>query len=157
MEQISAYMDGESGDQEAAALARLKHDAELRRAWDTYHLIGESLRGETPNPRPEFMSRFSAALAQEPTVLAPRAPVARRGLPRIALPLAASFGGVALVAWLALSNNPLMPGKEPVAANSNPPAVADAKADDAARDYIMAHQGEVSYVRTVSARAADMR
>lgn len=150
MEQISAFMDGESGEQEGAAqLARLKHDPELRRAWATWHLIGESVRGEATAPNPEFMTRFSAALAQEPTVLAPRASTPRRGFSRVALPLAASFAGVALVGWLALSNNPLMPGGQ-----QQPVITA---VEDSTRDYIAAHQREVSYVRPVAAQEADMR
>jgi sigma-E factor negative regulatory protein RseA len=155
MERISAFMDGEADDQEGAAqLARLKQDSALRREWETYHLIGEALRGEAPNASPGFMARFSDALAKEPTVLAPKAP--RRGglLPRIALPLAASFGGVALVAWLAMSNNPLMPARDHVAATPPAPKAAE---DTTARDYIAAHQGALSYVRAVSASDADQR
>jgi sigma-E factor negative regulatory protein RseA len=149
MEKISALMDSESGDQESAAqLARLRHEPELRRAWDTYHLIGESLRGEASLPGTDFMGRFSAALAQEPTVLAPRAPVKHRGLARVALPLAASFAGVALVGWLAISG---MSPDKPTGVG----AVATVKPDDgAARDYITAHQGAV---RPVTAREADLR
>jgi sigma-E factor negative regulatory protein RseA len=152
MERISAYMDGEADEQDGLAqLGRLKQDAELRRNWETWHLIGDALRGDAVRPSPDFMGRFSEALAKEPTVLAPKAPVRRPLLPRIALPLAASFGGVALVAWLALSNNPLMPGKEPLASNAPPAKVEDA------RDYIAAHHGAVSYVRAVSARDSDLR
>ncbi|HWA11925.1 MAG TPA: sigma-E factor negative regulatory protein [Burkholderiales bacterium] len=156
MERISAFMDGEADDQDGAAqLARLKQEPALRRDWETYHLIGEALRGEAARPSPGFMARFSEALAKEPTVLAPRAPARRGGLlPRIALPLAASFGGVALVAWLAMSNNPLMPAREQVAATAPAPRPAE---DATARDYIAAHQGALSYVRAVSARESDLR
>jgi sigma-E factor negative regulatory protein RseA len=155
MERISAYMDGEAGEQEAAAqLARLKDDPELRRNWETYHLIGDSLRGEAPGHNPQFMARFSEALAKEPTVLAPKAAVRRAALPRIALPLAASFGGIALVAWLALSNNPLMPGKDaPIALK---PPVTQLAEDSNAKEYIAAHQREMS-LRPVAMQEVDMR
>ena len=174
MERISAFMDGEVGDHEVAAqLASLKQDAALRETWGTYHLIGDAMRGDaavTPGfgATPGFMGRFSAALAQEPTVLAPKAQVRNLSVRRIALPLAASFGGVALVAWLALSGNPLMPRDDKIAANETPAAaqVAVKPANGAVNDYLLAHQqfspsttmqGVASYVRTVSGREADMR
>ncbi|HEX7813079.1 MAG TPA: sigma-E factor negative regulatory protein [Burkholderiales bacterium] len=168
MERISAFLDGEVEDNEISAqLARLKQDPALREAWDTYHLIGDAMRGDA-GVAPAFMSRFSAALAQEPTVLAPKAPVRKSGARRIALPLAASFGGVALVAWMALSNNPLMPREEKLAANQPQPVVQAAvkPANGAVNDYLLAHQqfspsttmqGVASYVRTVSGREEDMR
>ena len=168
MENISAFMDGEVGDHEVAAqLARLKQDAALRETWGTYHLIGDAMRGDA-GVTPGFLGRFSAALAQEPTVLAPKAPVRNRSVRRIALPLAASFGGVALVAWLVLSGNPFLPRDDKIAANEAPAAaqVAVKPANGAVNDYLLAHQqfspsttmqGVASYVRTVSGREADMR
>ena len=168
MERISAFMDGEVGDHEVAAqLASLKQDPALRETWETYHLIGDAMRGDA-GVTPGFMNRFSAALAREATVLAPRTPVRSRSIPRIALPLAASFGGVALVAWLALSGNPFMPREDKLAASVVPPSaqVAVKPANGAVNDYLLAHQqfspsttmqGVASYVRTVSGREADMR
>jgi sigma-E factor negative regulatory protein RseA len=172
MERISAFMDGEVEDGESLAqVARLKQDASLRQAWETYHVIGDALRGETGHA-PGFMGRFSAALEQEPTVLAPQRPAARFTVRRVALSLAASFGGVALVAWLALSNNPinpLVPGDGQLAAKPAVPAMtlAGAPANGAVNDYIMAHQqfspstamqGLAPYIRTVSGQeTADMR
>ena len=168
MERISAFMDGEVEDHEVSAqLAGLKQYPASREAWDTYHLIGDALRGDT-GVSPGFMTRFGAELAKEPTVLAPKAPVRKPAMPRIALPLAASFGGVALVAWLALSNNPLMPRDDKVAANDVRPTVqATIKpADGAVNDYLLAHQqfspsttmqGVASYVRTVSGHESDKR
>lgn len=171
MERISAFMDGEVEDNEALAqVARLKQDAGLRQTWETYHVIGDALRGETGHA-PGFMNRFSAALEQEPTVLAPRRPAARLTVRRVALSLAASFGGVALVAWLALSNNPinpLTPGDGQLAGKpAVPMTLAGSPANGAVNDYIMAHQqfspstamqGLAPYIRTVSGHeTADMR
>lgn len=169
MERISAFMDGEVEDNEVSAqLARLKQDPALRQAWDTYHLIGDAMRGDAGGAQ-GFLAGFSAALAQEPTVLAPKTPVRRsRVFRRIALPLAASFGGVALVAWLALSGNPFMPREDRLAASQPQPAVqvVAKPANGAVNDYLLAHQqfspsttmqGVASYVRTVSGREADMR
>jgi sigma-E factor negative regulatory protein RseA len=86
---------------------------------------------------------------------------------RIALSAAASVGGVALVAWLALVNNPFQPQQN--LAQNQPPTpvqVVVAPANGAVNDYLLAHQqfspstamqGVASYVRTVSGREADMR
>ncbi|HEX7954637.1 MAG TPA: sigma-E factor negative regulatory protein [Burkholderiales bacterium] len=160
MEKISAFMDGELEEAEVGVhLARLKEDPSLRAAWEAYHLIGDSLRGEKLGFSPDFSASFSARLAAEPTVLAPR----RRPLPatvrRFALPVAASIGGMALVAWLALSNNPLAPQKETLAVNSTAPVARVQLASGDMNDYLLAHQqfsssttlqGVASYVRTVS-------
>ena len=46
-EKLSALIDDELHEEEVASqLGRLKSDAQLRQAWDTYHLIGDTLRGE---------------------------------------------------------------------------------------------------------------
>lgn len=171
MERVSAFMDGEVGDDEVAAqVARLRQDPALRERWDTYHLISDAMRSVAgahaeSTGKPDFMERFSATLAQEPTVLAPKTRVRSRTVRRVALSLAASFGGVALVAWLALSNNPFMPAPETVA-QARPAPVAIKSADGAVNDYLLAHQqfspstamqGVASYVRTVSGGEADMR
>jgi sigma-E factor negative regulatory protein RseA len=162
MEQISAFMDGEIEEVEATGqVERLKEDAGLRAAWDTYHLIGDALRGEKMGLPRDFTANFRVRLADEPTVLAPRT----RGplqstVRRFALPVAASVGGMALVAWLAVFNNPFAPQKENLAVKA--PAPVEAKTQVASgevNDYLLAHQqfsssttlqGVASYVRTVS-------
>lgn len=71
-ENFSAAFDGE--DEPAALGAQLdtlKRDADLRAVWADYQLIGDSLRGCDAGS-PDFMAGFSARLADEPTVLAPR-------------------------------------------------------------------------------------
>src|SRR5688572_21157127 len=113
MEKISALMDGELdarlGDQQ---FAHLKNDSGARACWDTYHLIGDALRGErvvSGNPSGR-LERFSALLAQEPTVLAPHRRPAKP-ITAYAWPVAASLSAVALVGWMAV-NNPLAPQPE---------------------------------------------
>jgi len=162
MEKISAFMDGEvEGVEATGQVTRLKEDPRLRAAWDTYHLIGDTLRGEKLGFSRDFTAGFSARLAQEPTVLAPRSrsPL-QLTVRRFALPVAASVGGIALVAWLAVFNNPFAPQKETLAVKS--PAVVEGKvqvANGEVNDYLLAHQqfsssttlqGVASYVRTVS-------
>ena len=166
MERISAFMDGElEGSEGAGQIRRMNEDPQLRATWETYHLIGDTLRGERIGLSRDFNAKLSARLVEEPTVLAPRrrAPL-RTSIRRFALPVAASLGGVALVAWLAVFNNPFVPQREDLALR--PPVAPVAQTQLAANpagvevnDYLLAHQqfspstamqGAASYVRTVS-------
>ena len=169
MERISAFMDGELEDHEAAAqVRRLKEDPELRAAWETYHLVGDALRGEVGYSS-GLAARISAKLAAEPTVLAPSPRIHSRNVRRVALSAAASLGGVALVAWLALFDNPFLPqqnlvvNQAPVGAQTQ---MAATPANGSVNDYLLAHQqfspstamqGVVSYVRTVSGQNPEQR
>jgi sigma-E factor negative regulatory protein RseA len=103
MESVSTLMDGELNVDEASRqIVLLKSDEALRERWDTYHLIGDAIRGSAAG-RPGFASRVSERLAQEPTVLAPpattRPPVLVRKVQSYFLPIAASVAAVAVVAW----------------------------------------------------------
>jgi sigma-E factor negative regulatory protein RseA len=166
MERLSAFMDGELDDHEVGAeLARMKNDPARQTSWGAYHLIGDCLRGQGASAD-EFTARVCARLEDEPTVLAPRK-WAHRPTRRIALPLAASLCGAAVVAWLALSNNPIVSpqgeGALPPMAEATPQVVeatpqvveatpqmveatpqmveyADASDTDSMSDYLMAHQ-----------------
>ncbi len=170
MERISAFMDGELDDHEATGqVRRLKEDPELRAAWETYHLIGDALRGEAGYSS-GLAARISAKLAAEPTVLAPSPRMQSRNVRRVALSAAASIGGVALVAWLALFDNPFLP-QQNLALNQTPPwraqtQLAATPANGAVNDYLLAHQqfspstamqGVASYVRTVSGQNPEQR
>ena len=67
-EQLSAFLDGELPDPEAALLVkRLERDDELRGALSRYSLIGAVLRsdGDVPAAR-QVAARVSAAIAKEP-------------------------------------------------------------------------------------------
>jgi sigma-E factor negative regulatory protein RseA len=169
MERISAFMDGELEDHEAAAqVRRLKDDPQLRAAWETYHLVGDAMRGEAGYSS-GLVARISDRLAAEPTVLAPRPRMQLRNIRRVALSAAASIGGVALVAWLALFDNPFTP-QQNLALNKTPPGaqtqLAATPANGAVNDYLLAHQqfspstamqGVASYVRTVSGENPEQR
>lgn len=169
MEKVSALMDGELEDNEAEIqVGRSKNDPAVREAWHTYHLIGDALRGQVELSA-NVLQRVSSRLADEPTVLAP---VNRRRIhapTRIALSVAASLCGIAVVGWLAINNNAFVgdPGSAEFATSTrnNSPAqqtvqVVAAPANNQVNDYLLAHQefspstamqGMVSYVRTVSA------
>ena len=168
MERISEFMDGELDDHEAAAqLRRLKEDPELRAAWGAYHLIGDAMRGEAGYSS-DLVARISARLASEPTVMAPRPSMQLRNVRRVALSAAASIGGVALVVWLTLFENPFIP-RQDLALNQPSGAqtqLAATPANGAVNDYLLAHQqfspstamqGVASYVRTVSGQNSEQR
>ena len=159
-ETLSAWMDSElSGEQARPLLPQLKHDAELRRNWDCYHLIGDALRGVQGS---DLCARVCARLDAEPTVLAPQRRIKPEKLRWTALSLAASMAAVALVAWMAL------PGTQPdsvqLAAVPAPAPAAEVRqaavpAGEGAKDYLLAHQryspssamqGVAPYVRTVA-------
>lgn len=102
---LSALMDGELDDAAAARLAEdYRHDARLRAAWHSYHLIGDVMRSQDlaqpPGHDEAFVLRLRERLAAEPVLLAP-APVAvperRRRLPRRAWAASAVAAGAMAV------------------------------------------------------------
>jgi len=149
-ESLSALIDDELVPEAefGVLIARVADDAALRRAWDTYHLIGDALRDHLG---PEVAGAVGRRLREEPTVLAPRA--SRRGAGRLAwyaMSAAASVAAVALVAWTAL---PLIRPQLPVAAGTaaNAPIVPVAASAPASEpkprpataeveNYLLAHQ-----------------
>ncbi len=165
MERLSELMDGELSKHAIdGELDRIKGNAERESAWATYHLIGDALRGQV-DPVQGIGERVHTMLANEPTVLAPRAWRTHRVTQRLVLPLAASVCGIAVVAWLALSNNsaisPANNAGTPDMLAASPQAVqqVDAPDADSISEYLMAHQqfspsttmqGVVPYMRTVS-------
>lgn len=175
MERISALMDGELDDVEAAGqLKQLVTSEVLQAAWHEYHLIGDVIRRESV-ATVGFTARLHGALDREPTVLAPRAlPAVSKKARLYAMSAAASVAGVAAVVWLAYVNNPgvLTGGGQLVAVvappsatvNVEPRAVSETARPEVA-DYLMAHQeyspsntmrGVASYIRTVGLQENDM-
>ncbi|HAP25677.1 MAG TPA: hypothetical protein DCR74_08610, partial [Achromobacter sp.] len=72
-ESVSAWMDGEDSDDILPSLL----SKEGRQTWDTYHLIGDSLRNSdlALTPSAAFSARLARALdAELPIVAAPRRP-----------------------------------------------------------------------------------
>jgi sigma-E factor negative regulatory protein RseA len=107
MEKISAYLDGEAAQFEAAQTLRgLRAESSAREAWDLYHRIGDAVRGD-PLLAGGFTARVMAQLADEPVVLAPRRLAPR--MTRYALSAAASLAGVAVVLGVAFRDE-LVPG-----------------------------------------------
>lgn len=174
MEKVSALMDGELGDDEARReITRLKQDGvggDIRYCWDTYHLIGDALRGNGLLT-PSFGRSMSQRLAAEPTILAPPRQRVTRKIYTYAMSAAASVAGVALVVWVAMSTgsslvSPVQPelAKAPAADSTAASVAASAGAeaqipssasvvavasdpevsvpsDGQSTEYLLAHQG----------------
>lgn len=136
---LSAVLDGAATDAETeSCIAALKRDEALRQEWSEYHLIGDLMRGTAP-VSDDFMTRFSAQLATEPTVLAPRRSVWPQ---RVAV---ASFASLAVWGMVSLSNwQQDAPATVPMAAAPGLQMAAQASAPmrDKARlaPYLVAHQ-----------------
>jgi len=164
MDKISALMDGElDAHQTDQQLARLKQDAQVRECWDTFHLIGDAMRGER-GASSSLAARVSERLAQEPTVLAPQRRQSLKRTTAYALSAAASLSAVALVGWVAI-NGMVDPQPAPqVVARKTAPAPApqptNHPSEGQMNEYLLAHQGFspstalqglAPYIRTVSA------
>ena len=148
---ISSLMDGELEGHEADRVIRACCSSEEHKdTWNTYHVIGEALRGQSPDTIAR-RSGLLAALAKEPTVLAPRRRILETTFGRIALAAAASVATVGVVSWIGTQGGaPGMGGPtvvkatpaspisiQPVAATASVPAPA-APVD--VQDYLNAHR-----------------
>ncbi len=168
---ISALMDGELDDREAAsALEALRPEGEARETWRTYHLIGDAMR-ETHALSSGFATRVAARLAGEPTVLAPtsvRGPRPFLGERRWQwLSAAASLAAIGFVSVAYFSQEPPS-APAPVAESAAPKQVVIVQVapPEAANDYLLAHQtyssrislqGVAPYVRMVSSEGRGPR
>jgi len=140
-ENISRLMDGEVDAQEFERICVELKSPDAMHTWVCYHVIGDSLRGARC-VSPSSASRFRAALAAEPTVLAPAALRPRTAqVATAAWAVAATLAAVTVVGWTAFSM-----------VDSPPTAVARAREaatvhaaqirpqGDLPADYLIAHQ-----------------
>jgi len=171
---ISEWMDGELQGSDAERMpAELREEGgEARQAWRAYHLIGDALR-DTRMLSPGFEARMAAALAREPTVLAPAASPAVRQWRRYLVPAVAGVAAAGFVGVVAFT---MMPLQEPSAVaplaqgpqvRPVPAAVATEPSPmplpSATDDYLLAHQTYsprirlqgAPPVRTVSGKALE--
>ncbi|HET7765272.1 MAG TPA: sigma-E factor negative regulatory protein [Burkholderiales bacterium] len=161
-EKLSAIIDGEFEDEIHVHITRLRSDPELRAAWDTYHLIGDALRGHMCR---EIAPRVVSRLREEPTVLAPRprAGSTARRIGWYGMYAAASAAAVAVVAWTAFpgwhTDPQLAAGAVATTAEIPAESVAITLPAAEVEDYLLAHQpyshvsamqGVAPYVRSVS-------
>ena len=160
--EVSELVDGELDDPTAErVLDRVRLDDELRSTWETYHLIGDVLRGAGTATGADLAERIRTQLANEPTILAPKRMAGMVGRGRwYALSAAASVLGVSLVAWVALPQRQsvIEAAATSIAPISQVQTLIQAPSV-AVDDYILAHQGVspsaalqgfATYVRTVS-------
>jgi sigma-E factor negative regulatory protein RseA len=71
-ENLSAFVDGELRDERGELIDALSQDSELHAKWCRYHAIGDMMRGECAQPQFDISAKVAEALADEPTVLAPK-------------------------------------------------------------------------------------
>jgi len=161
-EKLSAIIDGELEGGIQAHITRMRSDPELRAAWDTYHLIGDALRGHLCR---EIAPRVISRLREEPTMLAPRqrAASAVKRFGWYGMYATAGAAAVAVVAWTAF------PGwhADPQLAAGSVAAAADVPSENVVvgwpasdvENYLLAHQayshvsamqGVAPFVRGVS-------
>lgn len=70
-ETVSSVVDSYQPNDEI--IEELLDDTELSATWDRYHLMGDVMRGETPDViNVDLSAEIAAAIDNEPTVLAPR-------------------------------------------------------------------------------------
>jgi sigma-E factor negative regulatory protein RseA len=159
---ISDLVDGRVQDP-VAGCAAWADDADVRRTWHTYHLIGDVLRSDdfaaAPAHDAAFLAGLRRRLALEPVVLAP-APLAqplRRMSWRVPIVVAAGFVTVAGVLVVLRQSQPVAAGpalaqlQPPAAARPTllaAPAAADARVqmlrDAQVDDYLRAHREAIA-------------
>ncbi|HEX4911485.1 MAG TPA: sigma-E factor negative regulatory protein [Permianibacter sp.] len=94
---LSCFMDGEIPAK--AELDSLSQDAAARAVWGRYHLIRDAVQNELPEHYCDLSDRISAALADEPTVLAPRPRAMTTWQKAVGFAVAASVFAVAIVSF----------------------------------------------------------
>lgn len=105
-EALSSLLDGElDGEESQSMMAALCTDPGLRSNWIAFHVVGDALRSSevAAGHSAGFCERVAAAIAQEPTVLAPAAArtrgarLRRYGLPGLAVAASAAVLGFVVV------------------------------------------------------------
>src|SRR6478736_6092918 len=141
-ENVSRLMDGEVDAQEFDLLCAEMKSPEAMNAWACYHVIGDQLRG-AHGVSAGFATRFRAALAAEPTMLAPQlaSPQRRRTehVATAAWAIAATLAAVTVVGWTAFSMVDAPPMAVAKAREAATVRAAQLKSELPA-DYLLAHQ-----------------
>ena len=159
---ISSLMDGELEASEAErAIRSCCTSREAVNTWQSYHLIGDVLRGGMPHPT-RTAQRVQAALDAEPAIVARPRRILETTFGRVALAAAASVATIGVVGWIGTQG-----GQSPTGAviAKNPTAIqpvsskitvpASNPAPDV-QDYLAAHRQLPSpdLYRTVNNRPA---
>lgn len=162
-QKLSLLLDDELGQGESLQLlAGIEADPGLQKQLRRYQMIGTALRAQgSLVPDEGFVDRISAALAEEPTVLAPNAIAARprRRETVVTFALAASLAMVAVLVGKSLNDYSPAQGSNSLAQANLAGGNAQAAIDPEFRDYLAAHhetaylagaQGMLPSVRLVS-------
>lgn len=132
-EQISALMDGELDENETGHLfVSLRAKTECAECWQTYHLIGDVMRG-TKALNPRFKQSVMQKLESEPIVFAPGSIVPQTkttATSSVLWPIAASVAAVAFVGWVVMQQQ----------VENDPDTVPLEVAQNIPAEYLMAHQ-----------------
>ena len=155
-QELSSLMDGELDVNEADRVVRdCCRDNELMQKWQTYHLIGDAMRGVLPVRRPAD-GLICVIPDREPTVLAPRRRMGGSA-GRIAFAAAASVATVAVVGWIGVQGTgaPQGPAVAKSAPAESPPVVANLNVNE----YLVVHRQvpHADFYRPVSNAAAAAR
>ena len=142
-QEISSLMDGELEPHEAErAIRACCGGEETSQTWQTYHLIGDVLRGGKPHPT-GTAERVRKALAAEPAIIARPKRLHETTLGRVAFAAAASVATVGVVSWMGMggqapSGNGVV-AKNPSAIQPVANTVPAVPAADM-QDYVAAHK-----------------
>lgn len=169
-QRLSAFLDGELDAHDCQALMeRLGHDDEACRAWALLNCVGDAMRSADVAAfhSSGFVSRVSAALQEEPTVLAPAALPQRSAVRRWLLPGAGAAAAAAVLIAVGLPSRQGASPEATIAKASPTPATAVVAAPAAVVDrspqlerYLAAHRelaeptlmpNSTPYVRTSGA------
>jgi sigma-E factor negative regulatory protein RseA len=147
-QEISSLMDGELGPSEAErAIRSCCTSREAADTWQTYHMIGDVLRGGMPHPT-RTAQRVRSALESEPAIIARPKRVYETTLGRVALAAAASVATIGVVGWIG-SQGGQVPAASPVVAKGTAvPVTVQPVANTATvpaatldvQDYLAAHR-----------------
>ncbi|MEI6738214.1 MAG: sigma-E factor negative regulatory protein [Pseudomonadota bacterium] len=150
-EKISTFLDGELDHEQVTQVIRqLGSDASRREIWDSYHLIGEVLRGESSCAAHDVMRLRKSAdvifsrLSEGPTVLSPAAikiaPIPK--ITRLALAMAASVVTVSAIVVIAFKQQGgvVAPVQMVQQIAPKPTAQSGIQADARVNDYLAIHR-----------------
>lgn len=118
-EQISALMDDELDSGSSFVLNALRDNPEFRKAWNHYHLIGETLRGNLPEYVDiNLAERISRDINNEPAIIARQKNLNTLFKPVVGFAIAASVAAVTILGVRQIGNGPVAaPPGEIVASN----------------------------------------
>lgn len=158
-EKLSAFMDGEAGD--VRVIESLRQHDEARSSWMSYHLIRDVINQHYVTGAHALSARVSAALDNEPTILAPRRWFKSKKVLRHASG-AAIAATIAAVAILVVRQTPQIPQDIPhfaVGPITTQPVRLTTAAENKLNSYIVSHneysastrfKGMLPYTRIIS-------